>query len=376
MSATPFSRTLAILFKELIQVRRDRMTFGMMMGVPIMQLVLFGFAINSDPKHLPAIVLMQDHSAYTRSYVAALENSGYFEIDGSVATEAEAKYLMEAGDVDFIVTIPPDFTHKLLRQETPTILLEADATDPTAVGNAVAAATQLANTSFTRELCGYSGQHTGGPPFEVRVHRRFNPEGKTQYNIIPGLIGVILTMSTIMMTSMALTREVERGTMENLLAMPVTPLEVMMGKILPYILIGFFQVGIIVCAAYYLFSVPVIGPMWVLFFSVFCFIAANVAVGYTFSTISRNQMQAMQMTTFYFLPSMLLSGFLFPFRGMPEWAQMLGNTLPLKHFLIIARGVILKGNGWAETWPNLVPILVFFLTVTGIAVTRYRKTLD
>ena len=369
------SRILAILMKELIQVTRDRMTFGMMMGVPIIQLVLFGFAINSDPKNLPTALFLQDQSAYTRSFAAALANTDYFSVDANIKTEAEAEQLMQAGKLSFVITVPPDFTHMLLRDQHPTLLIEADASDPTAVGNAVAAASQLAQSALNRDLR-MAKNDEQKPPFEVRVHRRYNPEGLTQYNIIPGLIGVILTMSTIMMTAMALTRESERGTMENLLAMPVTPFEVMLGKILPYILIGFVQVVIIICAAYYLFHVPIVGSLSLLFFCVFFFIAANVALGYMFSTVSRSQMQAMQMTTFFFLPSMMLSGFLFPFYGMPDWAQKIGNVLPLTHFLHIARGIILKGNGFAAVWPNLVPILIFFIVVSGVAVLRYRRTLD
>lgn len=378
MIGASLSRIFAILIKELIQVTRDRMTFGMMMGVPIMQLVLFGFAINNDPKHLPAVVFNESPSAYTRAFVAAIENTDYLRIRDDVATEREARFLMDTGRINFILTIPPDFTRRLLRGDRPAVALEADASDPTAVGNAVAAVGQLASSALTRELRGFAGgaSATAGPPFNVIVHKRYNPEGLTQYNVIPGLIGVILTMSTIMMTAMALTRELERGTMENLLSMPVSPFEVMMGKIAPYILIGFVQVGIIVCAAYYLFGVPVIGPLWLLFACVFVFIAANVALGYTISTVSRSQLQAMQMTTFFFLPSMMLSGFLFPFRGMPVWAQDIGNALPLTHFLHIARGIILKGNGPAEVWPSLVPILLFFVGVSAVAVLRYRRTLD
>lgn len=377
MNLFSLSRVGAILVKEFTQVLRDRMTFGMMMGVPIMQLLLFGFAINSDPRHLSAVLLEADQSAYTRTYVAALENTGYFRFLPDVHDEDTARFLMRTGKASFILNIPPDFTHRLLRGDNPSVLLEADATDPTAIGNAVAAASAITNSALAHDLRANTiGSAQDASPFTLVVHRAYNPEGLTQYNIIPGLIGVILTMSTIMMTAMALTREVERGTMENLLAMPVTPFEVMMGKIAPYILIGFFQVAVIVCAAYYLFGVPVIGPLWVLFAAVFVFIAANVALGYTFSTMSRNQTQAMQMTTFFFLPSMLLSGFLFPFGGMPDWAQMIGRALPLTHFLLIARGVILKGNGWSEVWPNLWPIVLFFLAVCGIAVTRYRRTLD
>ena len=370
-------RFWAVVTKEFIQMRRDRLTFVMMVGIPLIQLMLFGFAINADPKELPTAVLSADHSEFSRSFVRALENSGYFKVTAQPSTEAEAERLIAEGDVQFVVNIPENFARKLQRGERPAILVEADATDPTATGNAVGALSQLAQTALDHDLRGALQPLQGKPaPFEVRIHRRYNPEGITQYNIVPGLMGVILTMTMIMQTGLAMTRERERGTMENLLATPVRPFEVMAGKIVPYIMVGYIQVTLILLAARFVFNVPMLGNVALLYGVVLAFIAANLAVGLMFSTVAKNQMQAMQMTFFFFLPSMLLSGFMFPFRGMPEWAQNIGSVLPLTHFLRMVRGILLKGNGLAETLPHLWPIGLFLLTVVAIGLKRYRKTLD
>ena len=370
-------RFFAVVMKEFIQMRRDRLTFAMMVGVPMMQLILFGFAINADPKQLPTALLVADHSEFSRSFVRALENSSYFKITAQPGTEAEAERLLTEGDVQFVVNIPENFSRKLQRGERPAILVEADATDPTATGNAIATLGQLAQSGLDHDLRGTLQPLRSKPaPFEIRIHRRYNPEGITQYNIVPGLMGVILTMTMIMQTGLAMTRERERGTMENLLATPVRPFEVMAGKIVPYILVGYIQVTLILLAARLIFGVPILGSIALLYVVVLAFIAANLAVGLMFSTIAKNQMQAMQMTFFFFLPSMLLSGFMFPFRGMPNWAQNIGSVLPLTHFLRMVRGILLKGNGMIETLPHLWPIGLFLLTVVAIGLKRYRKTLD
>lgn len=370
-------RLWAIVAKEFIQLRRDRITFAMMVGIPVMQLVLFGFAINTDPKHLPTVVLDADQSAYSRSFSAGLENSGYFHVLPYSGGIAQAEQDMAVGTIQFIVSIPADFSRRLTRGEKPAVLVEADASDPAATGNALAALANLNQTVLSHDLTGPLARLNGTPPpFKIRVQRNYNPEGITQYNIVPGLMGTILTMTMIMMTGMAVTRELERGTLENLLAMPVHPLEVMIGKIIPYIMVGYIQVVVILTAAYFLFHVPIAGSLPLLLACVLIFLAANLAVGMMFSTIAKSQLQAMQMTFFFFLPSMLLSGFMFPFRGMPEWAQVIGAGLPLTHFLRIVRGIMLKGNGWAETWPNVWPLLVFMAVVLTIGLKRYRRTLD
>ena len=377
MSLFSWHRFVAVLAKEFVQMRRDRLTFAMMVGIPIIQLILFGFAINSDPKALPTAVLAADNSIYSRSFVRAMENSGYFRVVRQLSSEAEAGRVLTEGQVQFVLTIPENFARKLVRGERPVLLLEADATDPAATSNALAALINLNQTALTRDLAGgLAHLQNALPPYEVRVHRRYNPEGVTQYNIVPGLIGVILTMTMVMMTSLAMTRERERGTMENLLATPVRPGEVMAGKIIPYIIVGYVQVAIILLAAKLLFAVPVVGSLALLSLVLVLFMAANLAVGFTFSTLAKNQMQAMQMTFFFFLPSMLLSGFMFPFRGMPEWAQWLGEVLPLTHFLRVVRGILLKGNGTAEIAPELWPMALFLLAAAVVALKRYRETLD
>ncbi|MBL8540687.1 MAG: ABC transporter permease [Burkholderiales bacterium] len=372
-----WSRITAMLAKEFIQLRRDRLTFAMMIGIPLLQLVLFGYAINTDPKHLPTAVLSADESPFSRTFVRALENSGYFRIVESVESEAEADRLLAMGEVQFVVSIPENFSRKLARGERPVLLVEADATDPAATSNALAALLSLNQTALNRDLEGSLGHlRNDPPPFEVRVQRRYNPEGITQYNIVPGLMGVILTMTMVMMTSIAVTRERERGTLENLLATPVKPAEVMAGKIFPYIIIGYVQVALILLAAIVLFDVPFLGSLTLLSFALVLFMAAHLSVGFTFSTIAKNQMQAMQMTFFFYLPSLLLSGFMFPFRGMPAWAQWIGEVFPLTHFLRIVRGILLKGNGLTEITPNLWPIALFLTVVATIALHRYRETLD
>lgn len=369
-------RVLAVFLKELVQLRRDRLTFAMMIGVPIMQLVLFGYAINSDPKHLPTAVVAHEHSPLVRSIVRAAENTQYFKVV-EVASEAEAERLIAVGDVQFALVFPAGFTQKLLRGERPPMVVLADATDPAATGSALAAAARLPQFALTHDLAGTLAHlQPQGEPFEVRVHRRYNPEGLTNYNVVPGLMGVILTMTLVMMTAMAMTRERERGTLENLLATPVRPGEVMVGKIAPYVAIGFVQVTIVYVAARLLFRVPMSGSLLLLAAAVLLFIVATLAVGFTFSTIARSQMQSMQMTMFYFLPNILLSGFMFPFRGMPQWAQVLGELLPLTHFLRIVRGVMLKGAGLVDIAPQVWPILAFIAVAALVALKRYRQTLD
>jgi ABC-2 type transport system permease protein len=372
-----WSRLLAILIKEFRQIRRDHLTFAMMVAVPIVQLILFGYAINTDPKRLPMAAVVADNSEFSRSLLAALETSDYFRIVRRAASETEADRLLEQGQVQFILVIPPDFSRRLLRGERPQLLLAADATDPAAGGNALAAINAISRQALLQDLGGALAKlRPNDLPYEIRVQRRYNPEGLSRYNIVPGLIGVILTMTMVMMTGLAMTRERERGTMENLLATPVRPLEVMVGKIAPYILIGYVQVGVVLIAARILFDVPMIGSLTLLSLALVIFMAANLAVGFTFSTIAANQLQAMQLTFFFFLPSMLLSGFMFPFRGMPGWAQLIGEILPLTHFLRIVRGILLKGNHMADILPELWPIALFMLVAGLVALARYRQTLD
>jgi ABC-2 type transport system permease protein len=371
------ARLLAIANKELIQMRRDRMTFAMMLGVPLMQLMLFGYAINTDPKHLPTAVITEEQSPVVRSILGALEHSDYYQLRYSLTDHAEGERLLAEGKVSFVVTIPSGFTHQLIKGERPQLLIEADASDPSASSNAVNRAQTMIDSALRHELKGGLAELSAqASPVELIVHRRYNPEGLTQYNIVPGLLGVIITMTMVMITGMAMTREVEQGTLENLLAMPAKPLEVMIGKICPYIAVGAVQTCIILLAAHYLFAVPFIGSMTLLIAAVALFIVANLALGFTFSTIAKSQMQAMQLTFFFFLPSLLLSGFMFPFRGMPVWAQYLGELLPLTHFLRIVRGVMLKGAPLNAVKFELLAITAFILVVGLVAVSRYKRTLD
>ncbi len=375
--AAALARLWGIALKEFIQLRRDRLTFGMIVGIPIMQLLLFGFAINADPKHLPTALHVEDHSAFSRTFVQSLQNTAYFQFVTPVSSEAESERLLATGDVQFVIHIPTDFSRQLVRGERPVILLEADATDPAATSNALASLSSVANSVLNRDLTGNLASLRGkDAPFEVRVHRRYNPEGITQYNIVPGLMGVILTMTMVLMTGLAMTRERERGTFENLLATPAQPLEVMLGKIVPYIMIGLVQMTLILIAARFIFGVPFQGSLWLLYGVSLLFIAANLTLGILFSTVARNQLQAMQMTFFFFLPSILLSGFMFPFRGMPEWAQVIGNALPLTHFLRLTRGIMLKGNDWLSSWPHVWPILLFIGVMVALGAKLYRSTLD
>ena len=377
MSLWSWARFFAIVRKELIQLKRDRLTFAMMIGIPILQLTLFGYAINNDPRRLPTAVVDADRTELSRSLVAAAQNSGYFHVVWTGERLADADRLIARGEVQFLIHVPAGFTRALVRGEHPALLVEADASDPAASSNAVAAATQLPRTALRDDLVGPLARLA--PPaeaFEMRVHRRYNPEGISAYNIVPGLMGVILTMTMIMMTALAVTRENERGTMENLLATPVRPLEVMLGKILPYVAIGNVQVGVILLASALLFEVPMVGSLLLLLVLTQAFILANLAVGITISTTARNQMQAMQMTMFFFLPSILLSGFMFPFRGMPDWAQYIGEVLPLTHFLRVVRGILLKGNGVIGVWPHLWPLLLFIAALLALGLGRFRRTLD
>ena len=371
------ARTVAVFVKEFQQMMRDRLTFAMAVLIPVLQLVLFGYAINTDPKNLPLVVAAAEQGPITRSLVVALQNTGYFRVVASGIAERDGDEMLARGQALFMLVLPPDFERELRRGQRPVLYMAVDATDPTAAANALSSLDQVGTQVLTRELRGpWQGAAPTASPFELRVHKRYNPEGLSRLNIVPGLIGNILTMTMVMLTGLAMTRERERGTMENLLATPVRPLEVMAGKIAPYVVMGYIQLVVILLAARLMFAVPLVGSFALLMAMIGVFIVANLAVGFTFSTLARNQLQAMQMTFFFFLPSMLLSGFMFPFRGMPDWAQWVGEVLPLTHFLRIVRGIMLKGTGLADLWPELWPLLAFTAVVSVVALRRYRQTLD
>ena len=372
-----FRRLMAIISKEAIQMRRDRVTFAMMLGVPLMQLVLFGFAINNDPKGLPAALVTTSQDHYTRAMVSAMENTGYYRFDHVVASAEEADRLIQSGAVSFVVTVPSDFARRVERGDHPQILIEADATDPSVASGAISTLGTVAAQALLREQSAEAlAARQSTAALKVVVHQLYNPEGITQYNIVPGHLGVILQLTMVMMTSMALTRETERGTMENLLAMPASPLEIMLGKVLPFLVVGAVQVVVVLVAAKSLFGVPFVGSLWLLLISILIFVLALVLLGYAFSTLARTQMQAMQLTFFFFLPSLLLSGFMFPFRGMPAWAQTLGEIFPLTHFLRIIRAVMLKGADLQGVATPLAALMVFVAVYMLLALMRFRRTLD
>jgi ABC-2 type transport system permease protein len=372
-----FARAYAIALKEFVQMRRDRLTFAMIVGIPIAQVLLFGFVINTDPKALPTAIVDYDRTEFTRSIASALKNTGYFSVVAAPPTSDAADGMLARGEIQFAIVFPAGFSRQLIRGERPSVLLAADATDPSATGNALAALSQVGASALDRDLTGPLAALQPGPaPFSLDVQRRYNPEGATQYNIVPGLLAVILQMTMVMMTAFAITRERERGTYEGLLATPVLPLEVMTGKIAPYIIVGLIQSAIILLAARYLFDVPMVGSLTLLGATMMLYIASLLGLGYAISTLASNQLQAMQMTFFFFLPTMLLSGFMFPFRGMPQWAKALGELFPATHFLRIVRGILLKGNGAADIASHVWPIALFMAAVVAIAMWRYRQTLD
>jgi ABC-2 type transport system permease protein len=377
--STRFSagRWWGVVLKEFLQLRRDRLTFAMIVGIPIIQMALFGYAINTDPKHLPTAVSIADQSEFTRSFIASLQSSEYFNVVATVPSPAAARHLLAEGKVLFVLDIPPGFTRELVKGARPSLLMEADATDPTSVTAALGALPSIVQSALQKDLVGPLASLAQQPgAYDVQVHRLYNPEGMTQYNVVPGLMGVILTMTMVIMTGLAITRERERGTMENLLASPVLPIEVTTGKIVPYVAIGLLQATIILAAARFAFGVPVVGSVLLLYVGSLLFIAATLAVGIMLSSLAQNQLQGVQLAFFYFLPNILLSGFMFPFAGMPRWAQVIGNVLPLTYFNRLVRGVLLKGTGWGDSWPQFWPMLLFMIVMTAVAVRFYKRTLD
>lgn len=371
------SRFVAVLMKEFIQMRRDRMTFAMMIAIPIMQLMLFGFAINSDPRHMPTLVEVHDTGPFTRAFLAAMETSTYFDMRGTVANAHEADRALVMGEASFVVTIPEHFERDIVRGNRPALLVDADASDPSTSGAATAALTQLASNSVATLAIGPLSYLANAPEaFDVIAHRRYNPAGKTSYNIVPGLLAIIISMTMVMITAIAIVRESERGTMETLLSTPVRAPEVMLGKITPYVLIGYVQTCVFFILAFWVFSVPFVGPIIPFLIGLNIFILVNLALGFLFSTVARNQMQAMQMSFFYLLPSILLSGFMFPFAAMPGWAQALGTAIPSTHFMRVIRKIMLKGADLADIVPDLRALLIILTVVTILAMLRYKRTLD
>jgi len=376
-AAFSFARFSAVLIKEFIQMRRDRITFAMMIGLPIVQLFLFGFAINADPRHLPTLVDVADEGPLTRAILSGMQNSGYFDFIGPVGGTAAGEAALRTGEANFVVVIPPDFERDTIRGRNPQILVSADASDPSAVSGAAAALGGIVQVAVAETLQGaLRGLAGGAPPFSIVVHREYNPEGRTSTNIVPGLLAIILSMTMVMITAVAIVKETERGTMEMLIATPVRPLEVMLGKILPYVVVGYVQTIVFVSAAAVIFRVPFDGSVLAFFWGFNLFILVNLALGFLISTAARSQMQAMQLSFFTILPSILLSGFMFPFAGMPQWAQWLGTAVPATHFLRVVRKVMLKGAGVADVGGEYMALVIILIVVSAAAMLRYRQTLD
>jgi ABC-2 type transport system permease protein len=366
-------RVGAMLLKELLQLRRDRVTLATMISIPLLQLVLFGYAINTTPRNLPTAVLLQESSDVGRSILAAIQNTKYFKVTRQLRDEDELDEVLKSGQVLFAIEIPANFERALRRGDDPALLVAADATDPVASGPAIAALTQIVNTALAKDR---GLPDAGAPLFEIRAHQRYNPAASTPLNIVPGLLGTILTLTMLIFTALSVTRETERGTMESLLAMPITPFEIMLGKIAPYVLVGFLQAALILAAGVAMFGVPIVGSLTVLAALTTLFIATNLAWGYTFSTLAQNQLQAVQMSMMFFLPNMLLSGFIFPFLGMPRWAQVIGEFLPLTHFIRIVRAIMLKGAALSQLQFDTLALAGLMALAMAIAVTRFRRTLD
>jgi ABC-2 type transport system permease protein len=373
VSGNFWTRTWAVLVKEFIQLKRDRVSFAMIIMVPLIQLMLFGYAINTNPRHLPTAVLLQENSDLGRSIMAALKNTDYFNVIERPRSEADLDEMLASGKILFGIEIPRNFERSVRRGDKPAMLIVADATDPVAASAAVGALGQVVQTALTHDR---GLPDPGKPAFEIRTHQRYNPAGLTQLNIVPGLVGTILTMTMLIFTALSVTREIERGTMENLLSMPITPVEIMLGKIIPYIIVGFVQASMIIGIGVLLFGVPILGNLLALAALSTLFIATNLSIGYTFSTIAQNQLQAMQMSIMFFLPNILLSGFMFPFAGMPTWARWVGEGLPLTHYLRVVRSIMLKGSSISDLHYDAAAMFVLMLVAMTIAVTRFRRTLD
>lgn len=377
MSAFSLARLWAVLVKEFIQMRRDRVTFVMMIGVPIMQLLIFGFAINSDPHHLPTLVEMADEGPLTRAIVMGMKTSDYFDFQGQVTGPGAGDRALRDGTANFVVVIPAGFERDVMRGLAPEILVAADASDPSAAGAAVAALSGIVDRAVADTLTGpLAPEAPRPPPVQIVVHKQFNPEGRTATNIVPGLLAVIMSMTMVMITAVAIVRESERGTMEALIATPVRPFEVMVGKIAPYVLVGYVQTGVFLVAARAVFGVPFLGDPLAFFWGFNLYIVANLALGFLISTVARSQMQAMQLSFFTLLPSILLSGFMFPFAGMPAWAQWIGQAIPATHFLRLTRKVMLKGAGVADVAQDMGGIAAIMAVIVLAAMLRYRQTLD
>jgi len=373
------NRLLAVAWKEFVQLRRDRMTFAMMVGLPVMQLLLFGFAINTDVRHMPTLVYDQDHSVESRDLVRRLVVTGFYDLVGDVQNYDEIGQLLRRGRAHVAVVIPARFGEALRGGRAARAQLVVDGSDPQTVASATNTALSLGAAqaqTLGAERIGRRGLLPQVEALSLEPTTWYNPELKTAIYVVPGLVGVILTMTMIMFTSMAVVRERERGTLEQLIVSPVGRVELVVGKMLPYIAIGYIQMGLILIAGRAVFAVPLRGSLPLLFGLASAFIAANLALGMLFSTVAKTQQQAMQMSFFFLLPNILLSGFVFPFEGMPRAAQWLSQALPLTHFLRIVRGITLKGAVFSEVQPEFVELVVILVVLVALAASRFSKKLQ
>lgn len=377
MNNFSWRRLNGLFVKEFTQFKRDYSTFVLVIGIPLIQVILFGLAINTNPKNLPTSLLNYDNGQFSRTLIHEFANTGYFAFNYFPDSEAEANDLIKRHDTLFTLNIPSDFSRNVVRGKSPQILLEVDGTDPVSVAYAVQAARDLMPSVFQYDLNGtLQSLQQNQAALSLVVHTRYNPNAITQYNIVPGLMGTVLTITFVMVASMALVRERERGTLESLLSTPITPLEVILGKSAPYFIVGYLQVILIIFCATEFFKIPLNGSLLLLLFVTLPFILANLFVGILISTISRTQLEASQLGIVFFLPSLLLSGFAFPFNGMPKWAEIIGNCLPMTHYIYMVRGIMLKGSGWFDVWRDLLPLTLFMIIILFIALKRYRRTLD
>jgi len=374
MSLRPF----VVAWKELLQLRRDRMTLAMMVALPLLQLLLFGYAINNDVRHMPTLVYDQDRSAASRDFAASMAATGFYDIRGHVGGYAEIERALRRGEARVALVVPPHYGEKLAAGKPAKLQLILDGSDPQTVASATNTATAMGlarSSELMLQKLSVSGSGLTTAPIELEPATWYNPEVRTAVYVVPGLIGVILTMTMVMLTAMAVARERERGTLEQLIVSPVKPVELVIGKIAPYVIIGYVQMTIILLAGRLIFRVPFLGSLPLLYALAFVFIAANLAVGLFFSTIARTQQQAMQMSFFFLLPNILLSGFMFPFEGIPKPAQIPALALPLTHFMRIVRSIALKGGGFEDVYGELVWLTAILGVLILVSSLRFRKKL-
>lgn len=371
-------RLLSVARKELLQLRRDRPTLAMMAVLPVLQLMLFGYAINTDVRHTPTAVFDQDHSARSRAFVQAMVSTGFYDVVGDVRDYDELSRALRGGRAHVGVVFPAGFSSDIARGHTAHVQLVVDGSDPQTVASATGTASSLALAWGSRlavERVERQGMRVPSPAIELEPLTWYNPDLRTATFIVPGLVGVILTMTMVMLTAMAITRERERGTLEQLIVSPVRSVELMIGKIAPYVLIGYIQMSLVLFVGHAVFSVPIVGSIALLYALAALFIAANLALGLTFSTVAQTQQQAMQMSFFFMLPNILLSGFMFPWESMPRPVQYISQALPLTHFLRIVRGVTLKGATWPELRVEVLWLAGILVWFTAVASVRFRKKL-